>query len=57
MPSCNQELHISAKKENPYTLTLRCVQGEGHEGQHEWHIWTSDYNEVTQKDGVIKVIH
>ena len=39
-------------------LTVRCCQSEGHEGEHEWHLWTDAENELQPSGkGLIKVIH
>ena len=38
-------------------LVVKCCQSEGHEGEHEWHLWTDADNFATGKKGLIKVIH
>lgn len=58
MPPCKKELKIFRDyKSNEVALTVYCCQSEGHEGQHEWHLWTDGKNDVTRDMGVIKVIH
>lgn len=39
-------------------LTVRCCQSQGHEGNHEWHLWTDAENKLQPTGkGLIKVIH
>ena len=56
MPPCNKELNILDTRDGNIVLTVKCCQSEGHEGRHEWHLWTDGDNQATGKKGVIKVI-
>lgn len=59
MPACNKVLSVHAKiaDGNDPHIEVKCVYGEGHEGEHEWHVWTTAYNKVMGYQGVVKVFH
>lgn len=39
-------------------ITIFCIQSDGHEGEHEWHLWTDAENSLqkTGKGLVMKVV-
>lgn len=59
MSACNKELNIYKEfRGTEIALTLHCCQSEGHEGEHEWHLWTDAENKLQESGrGLIKVIH
>lgn len=59
MPPCNKELNImTGFHSEEIALTVRCCQSQGHEGNHEWHLWTDAENKLQPTGkGLIKVIH
>jgi len=59
MPACNKELNIFKEfRGTKIALTLHCIQGEGHEGKHEWHIWTDGENKLQESGrGITKTIN
>ena len=58
MPPCNKELNIMTDmRSEKVALTVRCCQSEGHEGKHEWHLWTDGENKAQESGkGIVKVI-
>ena len=56
MPPCNKKLNISSWGDKKTIITVKCVAGENHEGNHQWQVWTDDDNLATGKKGVIKFI-
>ena len=58
MPNCRKILGLYHDKNAVHrAMQLECCQSLGHEGPHEWHVWSDADNKATSREGCIQVIH
>lgn len=57
MPQCDKVVEIRQKKEpSDDAFIVHCIDGLGHDGKHQGHVWVLGKNKATGDKGVASTI-